>query len=129
MANYEISRYEEQGESLFICINSTTNPVYHEHFFTAEEKLDIKGTIERLVAELELKAAAYVAPLPRISKVEEAKAFVLDPLKIAKKKAAIIKAKKEAADKAVAEAAAKTTTVSPSSTIIVETTTIAPTTT
>jgi len=122
-----ISRYEEQGESLFICINSTNNPVYHEHFFSAEEKLDIKGTIERLVAELELKDEAYVAPLPRISKVEEAKAITLSATKIATKKAAIVKAKadkekaekeridKEAADRAAAEAA-KSTTDAPTTT-------------
>jgi len=93
---YTISRYEEQGDSLFICINSTNNPVYHEHFFTTEEKLDIPRTIERLVAELELKDEAYVAPLPRVSKVEEAKALTIDKTNIATKKAKIVADKLEA---------------------------------
>lgn len=93
---YTISRYEEQGDSLFICINSKNNPVYIEHFFTAEEKLDKEGTIEGLIAELELMDEAYVAPLQRVSKVEEAQALILSKDKIATKKAAIVAAKKDA---------------------------------
>jgi len=73
MKTYSISRYEQNGEQLFICLNSTNNPVYLEHFFTEDEKLDIEGTITRLVAELEIKDAKYVAPLPTIDKLEEAK--------------------------------------------------------
>jgi len=80
---HTISRFEEQGDSLFICINHTEKPVYKEHFFSAEEKLDQKGTIEKLVAELEVMADEYVAPLPRVNKIEEAKAIVLDSKKIA----------------------------------------------
>jgi len=90
MEKYNISRFEEQGESLFICLNSTNNPVYLEHFFTPDEKLDIKGTIEKLVAELELMDEAYVAPLPRINKIEEAKAITIDKAKVATKKAEIV---------------------------------------
>lgn len=84
---YIISRYEEQGDSLFICINA--EHTYIEHFFTIDEKLDKKSTLERLVAELELKEEAYVAPLPRVSKVEEARAIVLDPKKIEDNKSKI----------------------------------------
>ncbi len=51
MKTYKITRFEENGEQLFICLNSTNNPVYLEHFFTSEEKLDRAGTIERLVAQ------------------------------------------------------------------------------
>lgn len=93
---YQISRYEEQGDSLFICINSKNNPVYIEHFFTAEEKLDKEGTIEGLVAELELMDEAYVAPLPRVSKLEEAQALTISKDNIATKKASIVSAKKAA---------------------------------
>ena len=95
--SYNISRFEEQGDSLFICINSENNPVYLEHFFTAEEKLDLKGTIERLVAELELIDEAYVAPLPRINKIEEAKAIEIEPANVQEKKEAIIAEKAEVA--------------------------------
>lgn len=70
---YTISRFEETGDSLFICINSNHNPVYIEHFFTEDEKLDVKGTITKLVAELEIMDEAYVAPLPRINKLDEVK--------------------------------------------------------
>jgi len=83
---FSVSRFEEQGESLFICLNHTEKPVYLEHFFTLEEKLDLAGTIEKLAAELEVMADEYVAPLPRISKVEEAKAITLDSKKIASAK-------------------------------------------
>jgi len=85
--NYTISRFEEQGDSLFICINHNEKPVYKEHYFSEEEKLDQKGTIEKLVAELQVMANEYVAPLPRVSKLEEAKAIKLDSKKIAIAKA------------------------------------------
>ena len=87
--NYTISRYEEKSDSLFICINSNTKPVYIEHFFTEEERAtpeSRKETIERLVAELEIKADEYVEPEKAVSKVEEAKAIVLDTVKIKEKK-------------------------------------------
>lgn len=85
--NYAISRFEEQGDSLFICINSLDKPVYLEHFFTEDEKKDQKGTIEKLVAELEVMNDGYVAPKPMISKLEEVKAVALDGFKIASAKA------------------------------------------
>jgi len=93
---YTISRYEEQGDNLFICINSKNNPVYIEHFFTAEEKLDKEGTIEGLIAELELMDEAYVAPIPVVSKLEEAQALTISKDKIAVKKGFIVSTKKKA---------------------------------
>lgn len=92
---YSISRFEEQGDSLFICINSDDNPVYLEHFFTEEEKADIKGTIERLVAELELMDEAYIAPPLMVSRLEEARLIKVEPANIQLKKDAIIFEKAE----------------------------------
>ena len=91
---HKISRFEEQGDQLFICINHTEKPEYKEHFFTEDEKKDVKGTIEKLAGELEVMADEYVAPLPRISKLEEAKAIVLDSKKITDAKAEFL-AKRE----------------------------------
>jgi hypothetical protein len=88
--SYTISRFESQGDSLFISINSLNNPVYIEHFFDENEKLDIPATIERLVAELEIKDSEYVAPLPRIDRLEEAKALTISKTKIAQAKTAIV---------------------------------------
>lgn len=93
--NYAISRFEEQGDSLFICINSLDKPVYLEHFFTEDEKKDQKGTIEKLVAELEIMNDEYVAPKPMISKLEEVKAIALDGFKITSAKVDFL-AKREA---------------------------------
>ena len=90
MEKYNISRFEQQGESLFICLNSSVKPVYLEHFFTPDEQLDIAGTIEGLVAELELLGEAYVAPLPRIDRLAEAKTLEIKSENIAVKKTAII---------------------------------------
>lgn len=90
MNTYTISRFEEQGNSLFICINSNNNSVYLEHYFTEEEKLDTKGTITKLVAELELMDEAYVAPLPRISRLEEVKNLEIKPEEIAEAKTNIM---------------------------------------
>jgi nicotinamide mononucleotide adenylyltransferase len=75
-----ITRYEEKTDSLFICINSDTKPVYLEHFFTEEERateLTRKATIEKLMGELKVKEDEYVEPEQAVSKVEEARAFLL----------------------------------------------------
>lgn len=101
MKTYKITRFEENGEQLFICLNSTNNPVYLEHFFTSEEKLDRAGTIERLVAQLELLDEQYVASLPTLSKIEELEELEINPANILNCKNKII-AEKEAL--AVAEA-------------------------
>ena len=94
--NYKISRYEQTGEQLFICINSTEVPVYIEHFFTEGEKStpdSIKITIEGLLAELEIKADAYVAPEPLQNKIVETKKFSFSKRNVATKKAKKIKEK------------------------------------
>ena len=88
-----ITRYEEKSNSLFICINSDTTPVYLEHFFTEEERateLTRKATIEKLMGELKVKEDEYVEPEQAVSKVEEARAFQLDSKKIADAKAEFI---------------------------------------
>lgn len=102
--NYNISRFEQTGDQLFICLNSTNNPVYLEHFFTAEEQLDQAGTIERLVAELELLDENYVAPPSKVDKKEEAETFSIKVKNVEKHKTRIVaervaKAEKEALEK------------------------------
>ena len=96
MKSYNISRFEETGDSLFIAINSTNNPVYLEHFFTEEEKLDIEGTITRLVAELEIKDSEYVAPSVPVSRLKEVENFMVDEEKVALAKTEILAEKAEA---------------------------------
>lgn len=90
---YQITRYEEKSDALFICINHTEKPVYIEHFFTEDERKDEASkiaTIEKLVAELEIRADKYVEPEKFVSKLSEAQAFVLDTKKIASAKSAIL---------------------------------------
>lgn len=104
---YEISRYEQQGDSLFICLNHKEKPVYIEHFFSVDEQKDDAtktACIEKLVAELELMAEAYVEPLPRVSKIEEAKALPVTKAHIATAKTAILAERQAKID---AELAAK----------------------
>ena len=96
MKSYNISRFEETGDSLFIAINSTNNPVYLEHFFTEEEKLDIEETITRLVAELEIKDSEYVAPSVPVSRLKEVENFMVDEEKVALAKTEILAEKAEA---------------------------------
>lgn len=79
---YSITRFEETGDQLFIRINHDEKPVYIEHFFTEEEKLDQQGTIEGLIAELLLKADDYIEPIQTVSKIEDAKAMKFDAKKI-----------------------------------------------
>jgi len=93
METYNINRYEEKSDQLFICISHTEKPVYIEHFFDESERKDEASriaAIEKLAAELEIKADEYVEPEAWVSKVEEAKAFVLDSKKIAAAKSAIL---------------------------------------
>ena len=95
-----ITRYEEKTDSLFICINSDTKPVYLEHFFTEEERATEstrKVTIEKLMGELKVKEDEYVEPEQALLKVEEARAFQLDSKKITDAKAAFMS--KRLADK------------------------------
>lgn len=93
--NYTITRFEQTGDQLFICITSKNNPVYIEHFFTEEEKLDEKGTIERLIAELELKDEEYVEPAPVVSRIDECCDMKFSEKSIAKNKLEIIAEKEE----------------------------------
>lgn len=93
---YVITRYEEKSDALFICINSTNNPVYIEHFFTPDEMADEASRtacIEGLVAQLQIKDNEYVAPEPFTSKVAEAQALPVNVESIATKKADIISAR------------------------------------
>jgi len=93
---HQITRYEEKSDALFICINHTEKPVYIEHFFTEDERKDEASRIaciEKLVAELEIKADEYVEPEPFVSKVTEAQALKLDPKKIADRKSELLLAK------------------------------------
>jgi len=99
--NYQITRYEEKSDALFICINHTEKPVYIEHFFLEEERKDEASriaTIEKLVAELEIKADEYVEPEPYVSKVEEARTLELDAKKISDWKETLLLEKQEKAE-------------------------------
>lgn len=90
---HTISRYEEKLDQLFICINHTEKPVYLEHFFTEDERKDDssrKATIERLVAELQIKADEYVEPEPFVSHVEDARKIKLSDANIATAKTEIL---------------------------------------
>jgi len=102
---YTISRYEQKGDQLFICLNSGNNPVYLEHFFSETEKLDVEGTIAKLVAELELVDEAYVESTPTVSKMDEIKDLVIDTKKIESEKQTIVSAKLEAIEAPIIEEA------------------------
>jgi hypothetical protein len=86
----KITRFEQNGEQLFICINSETKPVYLEHFFTEEEKLDQAATIERLMAELSIKEDTYVAPEPVVSLMDTVANIVVDEQNITAIKSEIL---------------------------------------
>jgi len=73
---YKITRYEVKSDALFVCLNSTTKPVYIEKFLTLEERKDsisIKAAIEQLIAELQVKEYDYVKPEEYVSKPDKAK--------------------------------------------------------
>ena len=79
---YIISRYEQAGDQLFICITSPQTPNYIEHFFTSDEKIDsttIKSTIAILIAQLQLSDSLYVPPVPVINRIQRAKKYKIDP--------------------------------------------------
>ncbi len=75
---YKITRFEKIGDQMFIRIDDVNKPVYVEHFFTEEEKQDINGTIERLIAELEVMAEEYNEEPTTKSKLNEIKNLVID---------------------------------------------------
>jgi hypothetical protein len=76
---WKVTRYEQTGGQLFICIQHTKKPVYIEHFFTADEQKTEAtklATIERLVADLRLKAKDYkpdTKPTDRKSELQNTK--------------------------------------------------------
>jgi hypothetical protein len=117
--NYKISRYEETSSSLFICINSTVTPSYIEHFFSDKESNTPevrKKTIERLVAELQLKDEEYKAQEKAISKIREAEKLTLDTANIRLQKIQLLqeRANVQVADTIVSE----TKIVDPPQTVI-----------
>jgi hypothetical protein len=66
MDQISIERFEQKGDSLYICIKHVSKPVKTEHFFSEEEKKTneaIELTIERLINSLFLTADAYIEPL------------------------------------------------------------------
>jgi hypothetical protein len=98
---YTVSRFEETATSVFVCLNSKVTPAYVEHFFTSAEMAtvkDRKATIERLVAELELKDEMYKPPLTVTYKEREANLQVLDTVNIRKEKVKLRLAAKLKAD-------------------------------
>jgi len=95
---YSISRYEEKSDQLFICINHTEKPVYVEHFFSPDERKDEKSkiaTIEKLVAELEIKADEYVEPEAWVDKRDSIKDLKISVEKVATQKALILSSREE----------------------------------
>lgn len=90
---YKITRYEQKSDALFICINHKVKPVYVEHFFTPEERKDsiaILNTIEGLVAELLIKADAYVDPEKFVNRINRAERMKTDSARIFQRKAALL---------------------------------------
>lgn len=98
---FKITRNEQKSDALFVCINSLTKPVYIEHFLTADERKDSKEitkTIERLVAELQVKEDKYVEPEKFISKMADAEKIKVDTAKISIYKLELIAKEKAIAD-------------------------------
>lgn len=91
--NYKITRFEQKGDELFICINHTEKPVYIEHFFTEEEKQNVEKTIAKLIAELMLKAEEYIETPQVISLLDEVKDLKIDENEIISLKEKIIQEK------------------------------------
>ena len=92
---YTVSRYEQTGDQLFIRLESTNNPVYLEHFFTADEQQDIPTTMIDLVAQLQILDDNYVAPIPVVSLMDSIPAQV-DMSLVATKKTNILQIRQEA---------------------------------
>ena len=103
--SFQVSRYEQTGDQLFICLVSTNNPVYLEHFFTAEEQQDIPGTIEGLVAKLQILDENYVAPTPVVSLMDTIGDITskVNMSKVATKKIALIAERTQLESKPILE--------------------------
>lgn len=93
---WKVLRYEQDGAKLFISIKHTKSPVYVEHFFTTDEqKTDASriATIEKLVAELRLKAKDYQKESKPIDKKIELSKVKLSREKVVAQEALIQKQK------------------------------------
>jgi hypothetical protein len=91
---WKVTRYEQTGGQLFICIQHTKKPVYIEHFFTTDEqKTEVTklATIERLVAELRLKAKDYVAEQKPVDKRADLSKIKLSKDKVQAQETLILK--------------------------------------
>lgn len=92
--SYTITRYEQTGTNLFICINSTRTPNYMESVFTTtdmDDSVSIKKAIINLVAQLSINDSLYVPPPPPLAtivKLDRAMKYIIDPsaIRIAKRK-------------------------------------------
>lgn len=87
MAKYCISLFEERGTQLLVNIIHPDKPLSIEHYFSEAEKLDQKGTLEKLVAILEVMSDEYIEPVRPVSKIDEVTGITLDDEKIAIAKA------------------------------------------
>jgi len=87
---YEITRFEEQDNQVFMQIVSKNNPVYVEHHFSEEEAGDIKGTTTNLIAELMLLDEQYTPPAPRISRLDEVSTLKISDKEITTQKNLLI---------------------------------------
>ncbi len=75
---YTITRFERTGDQLFVHIDATAKPVYIEHWFTADEQLNVKGTLEKLIADLSIMADNYQPPPVVTDAKSELSAVVVD---------------------------------------------------
>lgn len=94
---FKITRFEQSSDALFICINSAKTPSYVEHFFTDTERKDsieIKKTIEYLIARLRLMDDEYIKPVVFVSNLTKAQKYKFDTLNISKQKIKIMLQKK-----------------------------------
>jgi hypothetical protein len=87
MAKYCISIFEERGSKLLVNIIYPDKPLSIEHYFSEAEKPDWKGTLEKLVAILEVMSDEYVEPARAVQKIDDVRNIVLDDAKIAIAKA------------------------------------------
>lgn len=69
--NYEITRYEKQGEQVFVQIKSTITPLYLEKFIEDNENTEL--VVAKLIEELANKDAEYLPATPVEDKIEEIK--------------------------------------------------------
>ena len=79
---YSILRYEEVGDRLFISISGPNT--FIDHYFHQDELKDIKGAIEVLVAELEVKEQEFLPTATNsVNKIKDLDKLVIDSNKVA----------------------------------------------